>query len=67
VTSKRNRFQPDRADVIAPAVPGFPRQVSSARRDPGAAGWLTQGMLTGSPSVPATAHSMCGLSAGGAE
>src|ERR1051326_3969501 len=34
---------------------------------PGAAGWLTHGMLTGTPRTPATAHSTWGLSAGGAE
>src|ERR1700722_10966712 len=67
VTSKRRRFQPASADVIAPPMPGLPFHVSSARRDPGAAGWLTQGMLTVAPTIPATAHSMCGQSAAGAE
>src|SRR5690349_12149518 len=67
VTSKRNRFQPASAEVISPAMPDWPCQSSSARSMPGAAGWLTHGMLTGTPTTPATAHSTWGLSAGGAE
>src|SRR5215471_8845741 len=67
VTSKRSRFQPASAEVISPAMPGWPCQSSSARSMPGAAGWLTHGMLTGTPRTPATAHSTWGLSAGGAE
>jgi hypothetical protein len=67
VTSNLSRFHPASAEVIAPAVPGRPCQVSSARSDPGEAGWLTQGMLTGAPTIPAIAHSTCGQSAGGAE
>src|SRR5439155_4405481 len=67
VTSKRSRFQPASAEVISPAVPGWPCQSSSARSMPGAAGWLTHGMLTGTPRTPAAAHSTWGLSAGGAE
>jgi hypothetical protein len=67
VTSNRSRFHPASADAIAPAVPGRACQASSARSAPGAAGWLTQGMVTGAPTIPATAHSMCGQSAGGAE
>src|SRR5690348_6735627 len=48
-------------------MPGWPCQSSSARSMPGAAGWFTHGMLTGTPTTPATAHSTWGLSAGGAE
>ncbi len=55
------------AEVMAPALPGRPSQVSSARSDPGDAGWPVQGRSTGTPRTPATAHSMCGQSAGGAE
>ena len=67
VTSKRSRFHPASADVISPAMPAWPSQLSSARNIPGAAGWFTHGMLTGTPRTPATAHSTWGLSAGGAE
>ncbi len=67
MTSNLSRFQPASAEAIAPAVPDRPCQDSSARSEPGEAGWLTQGMLTGAPTIPATAHSMCGQSAGGAE
>src|SRR6266516_625957 len=34
---------------------------------PGAAAWLTHGIVTGTPRTPAVAHSTCGHSAGGAE
>ena len=67
MTSNLSRFQPASADAIAPAVPGRACQTSSARSAPGAAGWPDHGMPTGTPTIPATAHSMCGHSAGGAE
>jgi hypothetical protein len=67
VTSNLSRFQPASAEAIAPAVPGWACQVSSARSAPGAADWPDHGRLTGAPTIPATAHSMCGHSAGGAE
>ena len=67
MTSNLSRFQPASSDATAPAVPGRACQLSSARSDPGEAGWPTQGMLTGAPTIRATAHSMCEQSAGGAE
>jgi hypothetical protein len=67
VTSNLSRFQGASAEVIAAAAPGLPCQASSARSAPGAAGWSTQGRLTGTPRTPATAHSMCGHTAGGAQ
>jgi hypothetical protein len=67
VTSNRSRFHPASSDAIAAAVPARACQLSSARSEPGEAGWLTQGILTGAPTIRATAHSMCEQSAGGAE
>src|SRR5699024_400178 len=67
VTSKRRRCHEFSAEATAPAVPGLPCQLSSARWLPGAAGWATHSSFTGTPTTPATAHSTCGHSAAGAE
>src|ERR1700712_6116987 len=59
--------QARRAEAMRPAVPGSPRQLTSERSWPGAAGCAVQDSETRSPSTPEIAHSTCGQIAAGAE